>query len=167
MAKKTTKTSWLRKPVGAPAAAVANAYLKKIRKKRGGLSPQIIVIESQGKRSPLHNCFEWDDTKAAKRYRINQAGYILRMLVIEFEPYESVEPITVRALISPKELEKSSNTSYVPINEVLADVDLSDAYDRQLLKRLISIKQIIKNVGSAKTQKRFAKVVAAIDAVKI
>ena len=34
-----------------------------------GLTPKNLLDANRDEKAPLHNCFEWDDTEAAERYR--------------------------------------------------------------------------------------------------
>ena len=45
------------------------------------VTPQEILEKARDETSELHKCFEWDDSVAAERYRLQQAGNVLRMLV--------------------------------------------------------------------------------------
>jgi len=56
-------------------------YLMKLR--GGELTPNDILNDGKDKNSPFHNYFMWDDTKAATEYRLSQARYLLRSVVIE------------------------------------------------------------------------------------
>ena len=62
----------------------------------GHATPQIIVQEAEHEESPLHRCFEWDDSVAAKMYRVEQAKYILRAIVVTVEK-EDRPPVRIRA----------------------------------------------------------------------
>lgn len=56
--------------------------LKSIAKKhRGILSPQDVVEAAEPKSSPLHSHFEWDDTEAGRKYRLEQARQLIRVSV--------------------------------------------------------------------------------------
>lgn len=44
----------------------------------GHLTPTIVLDEARSKDSPLHSHFAWDDTDAAERYRLQQAGGLIR-----------------------------------------------------------------------------------------
>ncbi len=61
----------------------AGEELNRIYQERGALNPSDIVEESKDERSPLHPCFEWDDTVAANRYREGQAANIVRAIITE------------------------------------------------------------------------------------
>jgi len=138
--KKKVSCKWKRAPKNAPDANVAYGIISEIKQRRGGVTPQLLVIEAKKKKSPLHNCFQWDDSKAAAQYRIVQARDILSYIVVEVEADEPEEkPTTVRAFIAPSNVGKDSNTSYVPIDEVISDADMRDSYLHQLLNELNSV----------------------------
>ena len=46
------------------------------------ITPSSLLERARDKESELHKCFEWDNDVAAERYRITQAGNIIRMLYI-------------------------------------------------------------------------------------
>ena len=48
----------------------------------GKLTPQYVVEKAEKKRSPLHDYFVWDDTEAAKKYRIYQARKLMGAIEI-------------------------------------------------------------------------------------
>lgn len=60
--------------------------LSKIAQKNDGiLKPETVIEEAKPKNHPLHNDFEWDDTKAGYKYRLEQARYMIRMCVTVVE----------------------------------------------------------------------------------
>jgi len=158
MKKKKVICKWNRKPKNAPDANIAYQCIEEIKERRKGITPQLLIIESRKKKSPLHNCFEWNDSKAAKEYRIVQAHEILRSLVIEVDVEEYEEPRHVRALIAPSSIE-ADTTSWTTIGEVCDDEELQAAYMRQLKHDLNAIKNKIKSF------KIFSEIVKAIEAV--
>ena len=64
--------------------------------KKGKLTPTALVDASRRSNAPLHNLFEWDDEKAAEKYRETQAAYLIRS--IEVVNVGTSEP--VRAFVS-------------------------------------------------------------------
>lgn len=62
-------------------AQVAGQEMERIYNRDGILDPAVIVQESKDKHAPLHGCFEWNDTVAANKYRVNQAKEIIRSIV--------------------------------------------------------------------------------------
>lgn len=78
-------------------ADVAGNELSRIQSAYGEITKEIVLEESRSKEAPLHPIFEWDDTKAAEKYRLHQAGCIIRAVVVrtEEEPKK-----TVRAFVN-------------------------------------------------------------------
>lgn len=63
-------------------AQTAGNELQRIYERDGVIDPETVVAESQTPSAPLHSCFEWDDEKAAHKYRITQAQNIIRAIVV-------------------------------------------------------------------------------------
>jgi hypothetical protein len=62
-------------------AEVAARELTKLAKKHGGgFTAEDVVNAAKAKRSPLHRCFEWDNTTAATEYRLHQARVLISSL---------------------------------------------------------------------------------------
>ena len=45
--------------------------------KQGELSPKTLLDASRDENAPLHNAFEWDDTVAAEKWRLEQARVLI------------------------------------------------------------------------------------------
>ena len=63
-------------------AQTAGNELQRIYERDGVIEPETVVEESENPSAPLHSCFEWDDEKAAHKYRITQAQNIIRAIVV-------------------------------------------------------------------------------------
>jgi hypothetical protein len=60
------------------------ARLEKIAKLNGGrVTPDAVLADAQNAKSPLHDQFEWDDTVAARQYRLQQARELIRSVKVE------------------------------------------------------------------------------------
>ena len=58
--------------------------LEALREKCGGaFTPKDVVKRARKKSSVLHDLFEWDDSVAAEKFRLRQAGYIVRSLQVQ------------------------------------------------------------------------------------
>ena len=98
---------------------------------KGKLTPKALVDASRPEDAPLHKAFEWDDQKAAERYRESQAAYIIRSIEVKRE--DATEP--VRAFFSvPKE--GGTSYQYHSIDTILRSTDsresLLEAAKREL-----------------------------------
>lgn len=51
----------------------------------GYFTPEDVVNAARPKASPLHEYFEWNDSRAAELYRINQARKIIQCVVVRIE----------------------------------------------------------------------------------
>jgi hypothetical protein len=91
--------------------------LGKIAQKHGGtLTPEQVLKAAAPKSSPLHQHFQWDDTEAARQYRLMQAGQLIRRVRITYAPSEGRE-FRVRAFVNvtPEAVEdESPRGHYVP-----------------------------------------------------
>ena len=106
----------------------AFAELERIRAKHGVLKPELVVEESRPKRAVLHNCFQWDDTLAAQKYRQSQASDLIRNITVVVVN-ENVS-CSVRALVNVSRADDQKR-SYVPIIEAILD----DAAYKDLLEQ--------------------------------
>ena len=56
--------------------------LEAVRKKHKGiLYPKDVVEAARTKTSAMHNEFDWDDTEAAQKWRLEQARHLIRVFV--------------------------------------------------------------------------------------
>ncbi len=87
------------------------------RKKNTPLHPEEVVAwAKQNTKSALHDCFEWDNTKAAEKYRLIQARGFIAM--IHITPAETSQPM--RALVSIMK-DRTNGGGYRPLDEVMSD----------------------------------------------
>lgn len=86
----------------------------------GRLTPQVLVDASRPEDAPLHNCFEWNDSVAAERWRQTQAAYIIRSIEVTIK--ESSEP--TRAFVATV---SDESREYRSIGYVLRRIDTREA----------------------------------------
>lgn len=76
-----------------------NERVRQIYKKAGKvLRPEDIIADARNPKSPLHDAFEWDDTKAAHAYRLQQARRLIREIRIDvtYDSHEITAPVYVQ-----------------------------------------------------------------------
>lgn len=83
--------------------ADANLVANEILEIGDNVSPKEVLDKAKQEDTELHKCFEWDDGIAAEKYRLSQAGGILRTLVIKREETESCTKPEIRRFTKPKE----------------------------------------------------------------
>lgn len=90
------------------------------------ITPQEMIEKARDEQSELHKCFEWNDTVAAEKYRLQQARNVLSMLV--FKPKtEEEQPVRIFSLTTEKSM-------YQPTKQFLVQ---ADEY-QDLLKRALA-----------------------------
>lgn len=71
---------------------VRQALLALADRTKGTLTPQRVVKAAEDERSPLHDYFEWDDTKASDKYRLLQARVLIKRVRVVIETTELAPP---------------------------------------------------------------------------
>jgi hypothetical protein len=95
------------------------AELLALREERGQLTAQIVLDAARDEGSPLHAVFLWDDGEAAERYRLQQAGALVRSMKIAYRRPNG-DTARVREFYSVSRPE-AGTSSYEPVGEILAD----------------------------------------------
>ncbi len=120
--------------------------IERIKAKHGikMLKSQTIVDEARDENSPIHEYFEWDDSKASELYRRQQAvNLINRIVVVEIKDGEEKEvPFLVNVKIVDADEE---DRGYISFDELIEDELLYDQYLNGLIQELITLKAKIKN----------------------
>ena len=83
------------------------------------LPEQVVDYARKRKSSELHRCFEWEDSIAAERWRLEQAGSLIRA-VIRIIPNPKGDPIRTRAYVSLP-VDRVMNLGYRTIEDVMSE----------------------------------------------
>jgi hypothetical protein len=99
--------------------------LVEISKKRGEITPPLVLKDAKNPKSPLHSYFEWDNTKAAEKWRIAQAGELIRHIDVEvIKDDGKTEDIRYFFSVQSDESTTSEPKSvYVSLNTIMTDSD--------------------------------------------
>lgn len=90
--------------------SIAANELQRIQSVYGSITPEILVKEAKKRNSPLHKIFEWNDTKAAENYRLQQARILLNNIQVTIITDNEPKNIPVFEVTSIKEGYKSIDT---------------------------------------------------------
>jgi hypothetical protein len=88
---------------------------------RGKLTPDAVVHDARKDTSVLHGYFEWDDQKAAHRWRLTQAGHLIRCVTVQVDDTHD-DVTTIRAFVAVNDGDE--NRSYVPTMRAMSDGEL-------------------------------------------
>ena len=78
-----------------------------------GLTAETLLEANKDENAPLHNEFEWDDTKAAHQYRLTQSRHIINCLCYTEEKAEIKEPVRAFFKIEQKCSNYESTTKII------------------------------------------------------
>lgn len=138
-------------------AQVAGKELHRLQRQNDGITPPAVVESAKDDASPLHPAFEWDDRAAAYEYRLTQARYLLRSLVIT-DP--TGEEQTIRAFVVVQKPDEKGEV-YLDTLTVFRDDDLR----RQALDRAMNELQAFSRKYAGFEE--LAEVLAAIKRIKV
>ena len=97
----------------------------------GNLTPEAVVDDGKNVSSPFHTYFEWDDKKASKEFRLQQARNLINH-VVEVVVIEGKQS-TQRSFFNVTN--GGGNKVYVTLNKALT----TNKYRTQTLNQLITI----------------------------
>lgn len=104
------------------------AELAKIKKKLGEVTNQHIVDAARDAKNPLHKFFEWNKDVAAEKYRLIQAGEIVRSIRVFVE---RVPPEKKSANVVVTKLpEKKKNGARGPLHVIKEE---NDSVNREII----------------------------------
>lgn len=109
--------------------------LDAIRSQYGTLTPEAVVEAASAPEHPLHNRFEWDDTAAARKWRLTQASELLR---VTFKP-DPKAPTELRAYMAVRG-ENTPRAEYVPTAEAMVDPFTRELLLRQMKREWLAFK---------------------------
>ncbi len=99
------------------------------------LHPKAVIEAAESPNSPFHDNFEWDDSVAAEKYRVEQA----RQLIQSFKIYNEELKINVRAFTS-LEMDRNNKGGYRLTTEAMKAPDLRAELIRTALKELETVR---------------------------
>lgn len=101
-------------------AQEAGEHMEELDKIYGEVTPQIMVDDARPDEALMHPLYEWDDSKAAEKYRCNQAKKIMsELIVVKVETPVEEEQVPVRAFVSVKP--RNETASFRPTVIAMSD----------------------------------------------
>lgn len=115
--------------------------LELIAKKNGGiLRPQDVIDYARDEGTALHNHFDWNDTSAAEKWRMEQARQIIRISVTMID--NGNEKAEIRAFVSLKpDRYNGEGGGYRPMVTVLSREDMREQMLADALEELESFRE--------------------------
>ena len=95
-------------------------HLQAIYDERGELTPALVVDVARDTTHPLHSRFEWNDTRAAEKFRIYQAHHLIRSVRISYTNPQTNASTSIRAFHATK-IPETNRYVYQPTAVVMQD----------------------------------------------
>lgn len=108
-------------------AQTVGETLERIEARDGIITREAFLEESRPETSPTHGCFEWDDSVAAEKYRLNQSSAIIRDIKVTISGDNS-EPVRTMAFLNIKPNPTAQTAEYQS-----ADIAISATDTRQII----------------------------------
>ncbi len=139
-AKNNEVTSWAYTQTRFPVEPeVAGKTLEAIRKRDGGLNPEIVVEDARPKNAPLHPAFEWDNATAGQQYRVIQARQMIRSVVCIRENTDTGKKVEEIRYVSIGNLEHKSK--YTTTIEALSDEEMKHQVMKDARAQMLGIQR--------------------------
>jgi hypothetical protein len=87
------------------------------------LPAETVVETAQNPMNPMHRVFEWDDSEAARQYRIVQAQHLLRSVQVTITTPEKKE-VTMRLTVTRERPAQPGKHFYSTTEYALSDPEL-------------------------------------------
>ena len=130
-------------------------YFEEIQDKFGEINPEYLVDKAKDESNLLHECFEWNDTIAAGKYRVIQAKDLIRTLVKvdKIGDEEKETRAVVSVAFSEGEQRKYYMSTVVMQNECARKNLLRDAYNdcrifAEKYSTLTELESVLKAINS-------------------
>lgn len=118
-------------------AQVTGKVMEQIEERDGCVTKESFLEESRPQTAPTHELFEWDDTVAAERYRLEQSRHIITDLQVKIirQDVEKTAPAVVKVTVGNKTKGEYINAETVMQTDELRKIALKNAlYDFKQLE---------------------------------
>lgn len=144
-----------------------------VEENNGEINSIVIVDDAKNDTSPLHDYFEWDEKRAAHKFRLEQARHLLKSInvVVKSESGNETEIRAFHNVIVEDESEfaldgerleykEGHHRTYVQLDRIMSEDDLRQQIIKQAVDYLKSWKK------KYEQYKELAPIVKAIDTVQ-
>ncbi len=96
----------------------AGETINEIEKRDGVVTKESFLEASRPIEAPTHKAFEWDDSVAAEKYRLEQSGRIIRNLCVKIVKDDKPEKVTAYVNVSKT---TADSAKYMSLQVALED----------------------------------------------
>ena len=114
---------WKMKSLYKVSAQTTGEKIEEIIQQYGAVTKENFLEASKPADSVTHNLFEWDDTKAAEKYRLHQSNMIINSLTVQVNVENRATPITTRAFVNVQKEDGRQKAEFLRIDTAFSDME--------------------------------------------
>ena len=114
---------WKMKSLYKVSAQTTGEKIEEIIQQYGAVTKENFLEASRPADSVTHNLFEWDDTKAAEKYRLHQSNMIINSLTVQVNVENRATPITTRAFVNIQKEDGRQKAEFLRIDTAFSDME--------------------------------------------
>jgi hypothetical protein len=138
----------------------ALALCSEIEQIKGRVTPKTLLERARPNTSPIHELFEWDDSVAAEKHRVEQARRLIASVTITIvnvkHPVRQYHSVPVRIVTGPSRREFVTRAVAVANTEHMLNIS-ADRY-----AMLVSIAKYVDDIGLSKSDAAWGNLCRAI-----
>ena len=119
--------------------------IEELVERDGAVTKESLLDDARPAGAILHPLYEWDDSKAAERYRLYQSGEIINNLTVVRVKYTDEGEKETKAPAFVNVSYGKQTGSYRPITVVLREEDTANAVIENAKRDLAAMEQRLKN----------------------
>jgi hypothetical protein len=104
---------------------IVESELRRIWDERGELNAHLVLDEARPEDSVLHGAFDWDDGRAAEKFRLVQAAMLIRQVKVRITQVDAAGQVTdysVRQWQPARYIDGEGETgNYLPVEQIRED----------------------------------------------
>lgn len=137
-------------------AKTVGEHIENLQKQNGIVTSESLLDSARPVDSAIHDCYEWDDTVAAEKYRIVQSGNIIKNLVKVSVLDDGKQEKTVRAYVNIAPKDKFTSGKFIDVDTALSNEETRKIVLHKALEELKTFQKKYEDLNE------FAKVFDAI-----
>lgn len=114
---------WKMKSLYKVSAQTTGEKIEEIIQQYGAVTKENFLEASRPADSVTHNLFEWDDIKAAEKYRLHQSNMIINSLTVQVNVEDRETPITTRAFVNIRKEDGRQKAEFLRIDTAFSDME--------------------------------------------
>lgn len=123
-------------------ASKVGQELEAIYEENGKVTPPLVVEDARNVDRETHKLIEWDDPVAAEKYRLEQAKYIMRNIIVvtKTEEVKDEEPKIIKLRVYENVKTEEGERYYMPLQAAMEREDTRSWVLTQALRDLMAFK---------------------------